>query len=344
MDKELENIDINPITRQKLKDAGIHNLLDLIVRGPKSIAESTNIEFDKAVDLYNKAIKLVELSMLEKDSITKREKFERISKGSNIARAKIRFRVKDDIIIPPFSSKISRSIVIKALGDISFNYKYKPYVITPIFRNDKPLIKSIYNNSHIRLFKDKDYHFYFTALDVGLVTKVIENSSIYLYNTEFNITDYELEVKTFGSLMIDSDKINIRFITPLLLQLPTKWSGIKRSRNFLLPVPSLMLWSIANHWNNFAPEELKIENCKRLVVFSNYSMLEFDYRLRPLTVVYDDKRTPTGIIGWIKFSINSNDDKYKNYLKRLLAYANYFGLGRSRAIGFGMVNVNTIKH
>ncbi|MEM4320183.1 MAG: CRISPR system precrRNA processing endoribonuclease RAMP protein Cas6, partial [Candidatus Nitrosocaldaceae archaeon] len=237
-----------------------------------------------------------------------------------VARAKIKFRVSNDLIIPPFSSKVSRSMIMKILGEDNqlFKNNIKPYVISPIFNNNKPLIKHT-NDNTLKLFANNDYYFYFTTLSIEPITKVIEISNIEVFNTIFNIKDYELEVKTFGSLMIDMDKVNIKIITPLLLKLPTKWSNIKRKRNLLFPIPSLMLWSLAHHWNMFAPEELRIPNIKRLVIFSNYSMLEFNYHIMPLSIVYDEHRKPTGISGWIQFIIDSNDREYKIMLKRLLA-------------------------
>ncbi|GIU71542.1 MAG: DNA repair and recombination protein RadA [Candidatus Nitrosocaldaceae archaeon] len=87
---ELETIEgVGPVTKQKLKDAGIHNLLDLIVRGPLGVSDATGLDIDKATAICNKArIKLVELGKLEKDFVTateiykRRQAIERISTGS----------------------------------------------------------------------------------------------------------------------------------------------------------------------------------------------------------------------------------------------------------------------
>ncbi|RMF30098.1 MAG: DNA repair and recombination protein RadA [Candidatus Nitrosothermus koennekii] len=87
---ELETIEgVGPVTKQKLKDAGIHNLLDLIVRGPLGVSDATGLDIDKATAICNKArVKLVELGKLEKDFVTateiykRRQAIERISTGS----------------------------------------------------------------------------------------------------------------------------------------------------------------------------------------------------------------------------------------------------------------------
>lgn len=86
---ELDNIEgVGPVTRQKLVEAGIHNILDLLVRGPMSVAEATGLDREKATAICNRArSKLVELGKLEKDFVTateiykKRQAIERISTG-----------------------------------------------------------------------------------------------------------------------------------------------------------------------------------------------------------------------------------------------------------------------
>lgn len=86
---DLDNIKgVGAVTIEKLKGIGIYNILDLLVRGPQSIAEDTNIGFEKAVELCNKAReRLVELNILEKDFVSasdiykKRQEIEKISTG-----------------------------------------------------------------------------------------------------------------------------------------------------------------------------------------------------------------------------------------------------------------------
>ena len=39
---------VGPVTTKKLSDAGIHNIMDLIVRGPVELAEITGMEIGRA--------------------------------------------------------------------------------------------------------------------------------------------------------------------------------------------------------------------------------------------------------------------------------------------------------
>ncbi|MFQ5920551.1 MAG: DNA repair and recombination protein RadA [Nitrososphaerales archaeon] len=76
---ELENIEgVGPKTREKLIQAGIHNMLDLLVRGPNGISDVTDFDLEKAAGICNRAReKLVELGRLEKDFVTATEIYKR---------------------------------------------------------------------------------------------------------------------------------------------------------------------------------------------------------------------------------------------------------------------------
>ena len=89
-DLELDNIEgVGPVTKQKLGEAGIHSIMDLLVRGPMSVSDVTGLDVDRATSICNKAsTKLVELGQLQKDFVTateiykKRQSIERISTGT----------------------------------------------------------------------------------------------------------------------------------------------------------------------------------------------------------------------------------------------------------------------
>ena len=62
---------VGPVTTRKLSDAGIHNVMDLIVRGPVEVAEITGMERDTADKIVNKARKhMVEGGMIAKDFVS----------------------------------------------------------------------------------------------------------------------------------------------------------------------------------------------------------------------------------------------------------------------------------
>ena len=62
---------IGPVTTRKLSDAGVHNVMDLIVRGPVEIAEITGMEKGSAEKVVNKARQyLSDGGMLSKDFVS----------------------------------------------------------------------------------------------------------------------------------------------------------------------------------------------------------------------------------------------------------------------------------
>ncbi|GFN39672.1 MAG: DNA repair and recombination protein RadA [Thaumarchaeota archaeon] len=69
---------VGPVTRKKLNDSGIHNIMDLVVRGPVEISDITGMDFDSVVNLVNKArYQLIEEGKLEKDFVNATEIYKR---------------------------------------------------------------------------------------------------------------------------------------------------------------------------------------------------------------------------------------------------------------------------
>ena len=88
---------VGPVTTRKLTSAGIYTVLDVAVRGPGDIAETTGFDMDKAVALCNKArLKLVEIGKFDKDFVSASEIYNR---RLNIERIKTGSDNLDDLLI-----------------------------------------------------------------------------------------------------------------------------------------------------------------------------------------------------------------------------------------------------
>lgn len=81
---------VGPVTTKKLSDAGIHNITDLIVRGPVEVAEITGMDKETAEKIVNKARQyLIEEGLIAKDFVSATEIYKRrqdigkISTGTN---------------------------------------------------------------------------------------------------------------------------------------------------------------------------------------------------------------------------------------------------------------------
>jgi len=78
-DLRLDSLEgVGPVTTRKMSDAGIHNIMDLIVRGPVEISEITGMDKDTAAKIVNKArMHLVEGGLLAKDFVSAAEIYKR---------------------------------------------------------------------------------------------------------------------------------------------------------------------------------------------------------------------------------------------------------------------------
>ncbi len=81
---------VGPVTTRKLSDAGVHNVMDLIVRGPVEVSEITGMEKDTAEKIVDKARRyLVDSGKLSGDFVSaseiyeNRQKIGRITTGTN---------------------------------------------------------------------------------------------------------------------------------------------------------------------------------------------------------------------------------------------------------------------
>ena len=90
-DLRLDSLEgVGPVTTRKLSDAGIHNIMDLIVRGPVEISEITGMEKETAEKIVNKARQqLVDEGLIAKDFVSatdiykRRQDIGKISTGTN---------------------------------------------------------------------------------------------------------------------------------------------------------------------------------------------------------------------------------------------------------------------
>lgn len=75
----LDSLDgVGPVTTKKLTDAGVHNIMDLVVRGPVDIAEVTGMDKETAEKIVTKARHtLMEQGLIGKDFVTATEIYKR---------------------------------------------------------------------------------------------------------------------------------------------------------------------------------------------------------------------------------------------------------------------------
>lgn len=275
-----------------------------------------------------------------------------------ITKAVFTLHAEADIVIPPFSSKVTKTILIhglngagssKLLEEIRAKTRYKSLVLSPVFSGSKPLIKlDMQNSSSLTLFRNRRYWFWVVVLGLEPALEIVDavssmaDSSMCLFSKPVKVSLYELTVRHMAQLGLPEDTryLGLQFITPMLLQLPPR--PHIPVKHILFPMQHLMIRSLLEHWNKYSGSELAI-NDNLLPAYSFYALREVDYSVRPVTVVYDESRRPRGFIGWVMYRIwkGRKRSRYRSLLK-LLDYANYVGIGRSRTMGFGIVSVSRV--
>lgn len=75
----LDSLDgVGPVTTKKLTDAGIHNIMDLLIRGPVDVADVTGMDKETAEKIVTKARQvMVEQGLITKDFVTATEIYKR---------------------------------------------------------------------------------------------------------------------------------------------------------------------------------------------------------------------------------------------------------------------------
>ncbi|MHA1631899.1 MAG: CRISPR system precrRNA processing endoribonuclease RAMP protein Cas6 [Candidatus Freyarchaeota archaeon] len=163
-----------------------------------------------------------------------------------------------------------------------------------------------------------------------------------LFTGKVRVKDLSIEARRVECMNLDGRYVKISLKTPVLLSFPKSWIKSRTPlRHSLFPIPCLIVWSLARHWNKYAPEEARIANVKKLATYSNYALVETDYQIRPVTAVYDGRRKPRGFIERVIYEHRRLKQKLSLKISQLLDYANYVGVGRSR-IGFGVTEVKAI--
>jgi len=273
--------------------------------------------------------------------------------GRAVVRLFASFGVSNDVVIPPFSAKVSKVIMYRLSGLYrrlsGFTGPFKPVSVSPVYSSGEvALLKFKQNNRMLVLRAGEVYRF-----SCGMVVDEdfpfddllsLENHTLdNVFGASVFLKNIRIEVRRFESLGFNKPMaIRIDFTSPTLLQLPS-FKRFRRGRYIFFPIPSLMIGSLIDHWNANCDKNLFIKRPSYLAMYSNYVLMEADYRIRPVTVVYDEKRWVRGFMGWVLYDLRKcrNTKSFKRIMA-LLDYAQYVGVGKSRGAGFGQVSVKLI--
>ena len=286
-----------------------------------------------------------------------------------------------DLISPPLSSKILKYLIdsgrfISFLKDLSLSRdKYKPLFISNLFTADNVRIYSRVSQESYEprvLRSGEEYFFRISfASDKEIMDTLLADppsrsceidlggNKIPVYVETLSIQYVELE----GLSLNLSNKIYVKFLTPVVLSpkimMPPSLADKPRYRrlsvaNLLFPVPGAVIAYSMKLWNNIAPPDKRFTypNDKDDIYVFKTAILGtvftevIDYRIRPETVVIGRDssgrlRKTRGFRGYLVMKINH--PRIRSVAEKTLALARYLGIGRSRGIGLGEVEIDSVK-
>ncbi len=266
-----------------------------------------------------------------------------------VIRITVTFRPLRRTVIPPFTAKVSKTI----LNMFSELYRklserensFKPIAVTPLYRGEQALFKTKKDHNLIMLEEGAYYRFSASIVtdEATTVNELISLSNPMVgdvFSSPISIEKVKIEVRDFESFGFNKPSaIKISFETPVLLQLPSK-KRYMSGRHFLFPIPSLMIGSLIEYWNRHCPARMLVKNAYYLTVYSNYALREADFEITPVTVLYDESRLIRGFVGWVLYDLRvARNTRSLRKILALLDYAQYVGVGRSRAAGFGQIKL-----
>ena len=279
-----------------------------------------------------------------------------------------------DAILPPYTSKLVKTLLMRAGVLEPFRRFYqglgegpKPFSMTPLFRGSKPLFKEWGRDGGPLTAAEGEPLWFRVCMvsSVDILGELLPGDEVVdapPYGV-FSLSLAELEVVDPRSLSIglsgSRGYVRIRFLTPTLLSTklmaPPLDHFLRRVRRLgakyvLYPSPPHICSFLVRLWNVVAPEQpISRKVTPEWAAYfmgrlCEVAMVVVDYRSRPITVLYDEKegsyRRPRGFIGWAVYEINTR--RLVKALDRALALANYLGIGKSRAVGFGTVAVEKL--
>ncbi|WP_252896931.1 CRISPR-associated endoribonuclease Cas6 [Metallosphaera hakonensis] len=207
-----------------------------------------------------------------------------------------------DVLVPPFTSKLSRTIFLDFSPTYSKHVEaevYKPFRVTVVKEGNRPIYSR--GKGFVTLKGEKVYNFAVSTLLQEVVEEVIPKASLTkeLFNAKFRVEMANVEIR--NELGVEDSRLyKMYFNTPTLLQPPRPKFRKKENRFLLFPYVPSIFYSLSSHWNRFMSEKIVgVTGSKTLYYFR-----EVDYELNPVSTFYGS--TPTrGFVGWVLFELRA---------------------------------------
>ena len=263
-----------------------------------------------------------------------------------------------DVILPPLSSKVVKNLILssKLLPSLSklveSRAKNKPIFISNLGRGGKRLF-STGNPIHVKAGEELNFFIsfpYYDSFYSELSSGVFETGYGKFYIDVEQV--FILDPNKLKDVEVDGKNFLVKFLTPALLSskvllppvLREKYKGVNVGYSLIPSVGLLVAYAYRVYralLGDTSNGEYDVKAYK-LGVLGNALSRVLGYDLSPLTVIIgkDDKgreRVTRGFVGWMEFDIVYK--KLKRAVAKYLLLSSFLGIGKSRGIGFGEVEV-----
>ncbi len=272
--------------------------------------------------------------------------------------AYVEMHVEDSCILPPFTGKVVKSLLMKAGSGLQIvfesMYRPKPISISTLVKHGDGKRFYMWKRSDSRAVMKLEagdrvgFHIGFTDDIADKVLEVLGNlDGVELFKTRWLLDEYSLETYELPAreediprdYRVDSDHwVKVEFRTPALFLDPYKASRIKR----FLPLPGIVfsynIGELLRMEKN--AEYIKMVDHVNALLNEPYTILD---TVKVVKYIYDGMSLP-GVTGYAKYMV---DYEYMvltgsvEFLENILLHASIMGVGTSRANGFGYVTIRT---
>jgi len=281
-----------------------------------------------------------------------------------------RLQFLDDGVVPGCSAKLVKTLcylvpqleIVRKLYDS--RDRIKPFSVTPLMKIEGGSQRVLMSSRSWRARRGDEFVFRISVavrdLDELSQLQGVDEVVSPRPGTKVRIVSDRFEILSPDALRMDLEPysiVRIRFLTPTLLSsklmappLPQFLSKVRnvRSRYVLYPSSAHICCYLTKLWNKLFPqmpvsrkltEEWSAYFMGRLC---EVTMVTMDLGVKPVTLSYDVRRKVRGFVGWALYELCLESRKVLEKVGRLLALANVMGVGKTRSMGFGMVEVEKV--
>jgi len=255
-----------------------------------------------------------------------------------------------DCVLPPFTSKVTRTAFAALTGLPPESPEKRAASFSLLFREGKPLYRELEPRGRgepraveLSAMAGERLECRCSLLSPEPPPLPRPSARFKFGAAEMEAAVEHVEVARASEVALDLPrKFVVRFLTPTLLPVPGRGPLLKelgvRRRYKLLPDLPLALALLAH---DLRLRGVLDANPRRVRKWAELALAEVDYRVRPVTALYTVKdgkpAVERGFVGYVSYELL--DPSGRELLSKLLGFAQRFGLGKSRSIGFGHIEV-----